>query len=344
MSKRKTELRAMFAASPDPASQNRPAAPQAKRPASGAVKAMGLTLGALAREADDAKRLRKSIEGSDRIVEVDPARIEASLVSDRLEDAYGSDEAFEALKASILESGQQVPVLVRAHPDAERAGEGWYQAAYGHRRIRAARDLGIPVKAIVRELDDNDLLVAQGKENGERLDLSFIERAMFAQAIIDGGFDRKTAQAALSVDKTEMSRMLQVASLVPLEIVRAIGPAPKVGRPRWGVLGEALSTRARRDKAMKLIQSEMFTAADTNARFQFMLNGLADREKKPVKTDSQPIKDGAGRVLGTLMSAKGRTKLEFSGHDHAAFAAFVAEHLADLAKSYTASEQESSDQ
>ncbi|MEO1749065.1 MAG: plasmid partitioning protein RepB [Pseudomonadota bacterium] len=344
MSKRKSELRAMFAATPDTDVHGQPAMPAAKRPSSGAVKAMGLTLGSLAREADEAKRLRKSLEGSDRIVELDPNHIEASLVADRLEDVDGRDEAFEALKASILESGQQVPVLVRSHPDVQRAGQGWYQAAYGHRRIRAARDLGLPVKAIVKVLDDNDLLIAQGKENGERLDLSFIERAMFAQAIISGGFDRKTAQAALSVDKTEMSRMLQVAALVPDNIVRAIGPAPKIGRPRWLALGELVKSKAQRDKAKRLIKSDMFSAIDSNGRFQFILNGLAENQATQSKSNSLPIKDGAGRVIGTLTSAKQRTKLEFSGHDHAAFAAFVAKHLADLASSYASGDQEITDQ
>lgn len=335
MGKRKSELRAMFAETPTADVEAPPTTPAPKRPASGAVKAMGLTLGSLAREADEAKRLRKSLEDSDRIIELDPNRIEASLVSDRLDDTYGRDDAFEALKASILESGQQVPILVRIHPDHAKAGQGWYQAAYGHRRIRATRDLGLPVKAIVRELDDNALLVAQGKENGERLDLSFIERAMFAQAIIDGGFDRKTAQLALSVDKTEMSRMLQVVKLVPADIVRAIGPAPKVGRPRWLALGELLGTASHRKTAAQLIKSDMFAAADSDQRFQFVHNGLSLSKNSETKQSIRQIKDKSGRVLGTLKAAKGNTRLEFTGHDHAAFAAFVARHLADLANSYS---------
>lgn len=60
---------------------------------------------------------------------------------------------------------------MRPHSDGVKAGEGFYQAAYGHRRLCAARELGIPVKAIVRVLDDHALVMAQGKENAERRNL-----------------------------------------------------------------------------------------------------------------------------------------------------------------------------
>src|SRR5690606_13212495 len=100
------------------------------------------------------------------------------------------------------------------------------------------------VRAVVRELGDDDLAVAQGKENAERRSLSFIERAFFAKALLDHGFERQTAQAALAVHKSEISRLLQVAEMVPLEIVEALGPAPKVGRPRWLALGELLKKDA----------------------------------------------------------------------------------------------------
>jgi ParB family transcriptional regulator, chromosome partitioning protein len=44
----------------------------------------------------------------------------------------------------------------------------------------ALRDLGQPVRALVRDFDDAALVMAQGQENGARRDLSFIEKANFA--------------------------------------------------------------------------------------------------------------------------------------------------------------------
>ena len=52
--------------------------------------------------------------------------------------------------------------------------EGFYQVAYGHRRVRATAILGIKVRAIVRDLTDAELVIAQGQENNARQDLSFI--------------------------------------------------------------------------------------------------------------------------------------------------------------------------
>jgi ParB family chromosome partitioning protein len=167
---------------------------------------MGLSLGALSDEIEEARRLRETIGVADQVAEIDPAKIERSPFSDRLSEGARMDETFAALKESIRERGQQVPVLVRVHPDPAKAGQGLFQTAYGHRRVLAARELGLPVRAIVKALSDDDLVIAQGKENAERRDLSFIERALFANALVEHGFDRATAMAALGVDKTEMSR------------------------------------------------------------------------------------------------------------------------------------------
>lgn len=344
MTKRKDQLRAMFENQPladakpreaDGQGADAPGPEAPKRATSGAVKAMGLALDSLSREAAEARHLREAVESGDVIVRLDPARIDASIISDRLDGGMEGDAAFDALKASMAEAGQQVPVLVRPHPDAAKAADGWYQAAYGHRRIRAARDLGIRVQAIVRTLDDTALLVAQGKENTERRDLSYIERVMFARSILGAGHSRETAQTALGVDKTEMSRMVQVGDSVPAHIIHAIGAAPKVGRPRWLALGGLLNREAAVVIANDVIASDAFRAARSDSRFVMLHDRLA-RRKKAAPAGTKSIKDGQGRVLATLSAGGASTRLEMSGGNHAAFAAFVAEHLPALAAQFAA--------
>lgn len=110
--------------------------------------------------------------------------IDASLIADRLADA-GDDH--NLLVASILEHGQQVPILVRPHPDRE----GRYQIAYGRRRLRALKELGQTVRAIVKPLSDEQLVVAQGQENSARTDLSFIEKALFAARLEEGDLNAR---------------------------------------------------------------------------------------------------------------------------------------------------------
>uniref|UniRef100_UPI001D0E2864 ParB/RepB/Spo0J family partition protein n=1 Tax=Klebsiella pneumoniae TaxID=573 RepID=UPI001D0E2864 len=77
-----------------------------------------------------------------------------------------------------------MPILVRPHPTID----GRYQVAYGHRRLVAVRQLGFKVKAVIRELSDDQLVVSQGQENNARTNLSYIERALFASRLEDRSF------------------------------------------------------------------------------------------------------------------------------------------------------------
>jgi ParB family transcriptional regulator, chromosome partitioning protein len=245
------------------------AAPAPKR-SSGAVRAMSLELQQLSEDAAAARALRETLAAGESVLELAPADIDASPVSDRIPVEH--DPAFEELKAAIADKGQQVPILVRPHP--EKAGR--YQVAYGRRRLRAALELGKVVKAIVRELSDRDLVIAQAQENGPRVDLSFIERALFAANLKAHRYDRDTIVTALGVDKPEVSRLLSVAETVTPELIFAIGPAPKIGRPRWLVLASSLGEPDARERVERAISTEEFKRLDSNARFNRVLSALTD--------------------------------------------------------------------
>ena len=80
------------------------------------------------------------------IREIDPGLIDDWGPKDRLDEftavnVEDDDEGFEALKNSIREGGQQVPILVRR----SKAAEGRFEAIYGRRRLKACRELGIKV-------------------------------------------------------------------------------------------------------------------------------------------------------------------------------------------------------
>lgn len=331
-------------ASPLPAPE--PAAAP-KRATSAAVKAMGLTLGSLSQEAQEAGRLREMLAAGERVVEIDPQLLERSPFLDRLSDGARNDEDFAALKASMAEHGQQVPVLVRPHPDPEKATRGLYQIAYGHRRAQAARELGLPVRAVVRTLDDAALALAQGKENAERRALSFIERAFFAKALLDHGFDRATAQVALSVHKSEMTRLLQVTENVPLDIVQAIGPAPKAGRPRWMELGELLAAD-RGGLAHDEIALRAFREADSDTRFQRLFDRLQASAKRRAAGGAtggatggaRRIADAQGRVLGEVAVAGKAARLTIPASAGSGFADFVADELPRLHAAFLAAQSE----
>ncbi|KQT87153.1 plasmid partitioning protein RepB [Aurantimonas sp. Leaf443] len=303
----------------------------AERATSGAVKAMGLALGSLRGGAEEARGLRETLARGEHVVEIDPALIEPAFVADRLSRAGAGDERFETLKASIAEGGQEVPVLVRPHPEAEKAKAGRYQAAYGHRRIAACAALGRPVRAVVRRLTDEELVLAQGKENSERRDLSFIERALFCRALLERGFERRTVEAALGVHKTEMTRLLQVAEMIPLHIAQAIGPAPRAGRPRWMALAELLKGEANIAKAQDEMGLSRFLNAPSDERFTRLFTRLSPRGADSPQGAPLTLPDGAR--LGTLRRSKKSATIELTATD---FADFVAAELPALHAAFEA--------
>lgn len=307
--------------------------PSVPRSASGAVKAMGLSLGDMSREIENARRLSESLVGAERIIELDPSLIDASFVEDRLTREDQDDPDFATLMESLSAHGQQVPILVRPHPDKS----GHYQAAYGHRRMRAAARLGLRVKTIVRDLSDTDLVLAQGKENSERRDLSFIERALFAYSLIERGFERATVQDALSLHKAEMTRFLQVSSLVPAEIIRAVGPAPKIGRPRWQALAEHLKDAGKVRQTNNIIGTDEFKTRGSDERFDFLLSSLTKKASDQKRDASvRRVNTGDGAVIAQLSIRGKHQRLDMIDNFAPGFSAFVAEALPGLLERFKA--------
>jgi len=210
---------------------------------------------------------------SQSLTELDPELIDAPLVADRLEEA---PEQFDDFARNIRENGQQVPILVRPHPSIE----GRYQIAYGRRRLRAVKAAGLLVKAAVRPLTDDEVILAQGQENSARQDLSFIERALYAAELEAGGFQRPLIMAALAVDKSGLSRLIAAAKQLPPDVIRAIGAAPKAGRDRWGELSIRLEKIGALEKVRELLSEDAVKALNSDDRFIQVFKAVMPRKAK----------------------------------------------------------------
>ncbi|SDF01927.1 chromosome partitioning protein, ParB family [Bradyrhizobium brasilense] len=318
MNKRRDQLKAMMTpivAPPTPTDDR----PMRSPVASGSLKAMGLSLKSLSDEADEARALRAQLASGAQVVELDPNLVDPSFIRDRLDDVDG--EEFEAFKVGLSEAGQQVPILVRPQSD----NPGRYQAAYGHRRIAALRALGRPVKAIVRDLSDEELIVAQGKENTDRKDLSFIERALFAARLEDRGFSRAALMAALSVQKGNLSTMISLVRDIPEELIVAIGPAPKIGRPRWELLASLLKQGD--PKWRDAISEPNFSLTPSDGRFERVLKALSRRPKKPA---TQIVKAGDGKQVASIQRAKDRIRLTIENRHAPDFGAYLVDQLPEI--------------
>ncbi len=301
------------------------------RVAAGSIRSMKESFSGIERENEV---LRETIAAGASVVEIDPALIEPAPYSERVIDDGGPE--FEQLKASMRVNGQEVPVLLRRHPTQE----GRYQTAFGHRRIRAARELGLNVRAVVRALSDTDLVIAQGIENSARQDLSFIERAVFALRLERAGHERSVIQEALTVDRAEVSKLIAVASEIPEDIVNAIGRAAKIRRPPWQALAARLSEPGALGRTRRLIKSATFGQADSDSRF---LQVLATAAQTDEGRASRPAKQAVVTANGAKIADaehKGRAlKLTFAQPLDEGFAAFVLDQIPALFDRYAAQEK-----
>lgn len=257
------------------------------------------------------------------LAEIDPFLIDAGGLQDRLES---DDHEDTALRQSIADYGQQVPVLVRPHPDQE----GRYQIVYGRRRVLALRDLGRPVKALVRQLDDRDLVIAQGQENTARRDLSFIEKANFARQMLAAGYDRKIVGDTLSMDKTLISRLISVADRVPEALIEVIGAAPSVGRDRWLALADAIEA-AEVETPELVSMINLGGGATSDARFDTALGyakGLLQKAKIPVA--AEVITSVEGVELADVTRKGGQLNIRFRKGRSKGFDDWLVASLAEL--------------
>lgn len=124
--------------------------------------------------------------------------------------AFGETEINE-LSDSIREKGVLQPVLLRPAPD--KLGE--YQLVAGERRWRAAQKAGLrSMPALVRDLDDLQVLEIAIVENVQRTDLNALEEAQGYRALMER-FGRTQEAVAQVVGKSRphVANALRLLSL-----------------------------------------------------------------------------------------------------------------------------------
>jgi ParB family chromosome partitioning protein len=271
------------------------------------------------------------------IIEIDPAIVDVSFVSDRMTD---DDEQYSELVEAIRARGQDTPILVRKHPTAE----GRYMVVFGHRRLRAAKELGRKVRAVVKTLEDLDHVIAQGQENSARANLSFIEKVVFAHHLGERGFGRETIQSALSVDYQTLSKMMTIPKSIPPEVIESIGAAKGIGRDRWLELRKLIDNPRNAAAAKQFIVNESFLSADSDGRFNSLFEALNKGGKVVRKSISKPVtKSWAPSDRSVSVTTKAGAKdytLSISKAEATSFGEWISGNLDSLFQAYRQSKQE----
>jgi len=275
---------------------------------------------------------------SNAVREISVDVIEENGPKDRLNF---TDADVVALAESIKAHGQQVPIMVR--PIADKPGH--YKIVYGRRRLRALRSLGIPAKALVRSLSDEEAILAQGQENTQRLDPSFIEKALFAAELATSGYKQVIILDALAVDKPMLSRMTKVARSIPKSVIEQIGSAHGIGRRRW----EELADQSRNEG----VDLEQITAAlqldaakNSDDRFSMISDAITQALKPKAAGKQAPsptisIKLSDGTALAEVKETSRALTFKLSKSDAPEFAQWMRNNAeAELTRLYEAWQSE----
>lgn len=271
----------------------------------------------------------KLMADGEAIISLDAGLIDRSFVSDRLAQ---DDEDYARLRDAISAHGQSTPILVRPHPDKP----GRYMIVYGHRRTRVAAELGRPVRAVIKNLEDIAHIVAQGQENSARANLAFIEKAMFAKKLLTMGQRKDTIKAALTIDDTLLSRMLSVADTVPASVIDAIGAARGVGRDRWEELKKLVMIPPKAQLAVDIVGSDEFAATAEPERFNFLLAQVKAGKRRRPATPSEPSHwSPPDKTVEASFKRSGKSfSLSLTSKNAADFGAYISAQLESLYEAF----------
>ena len=112
------------------------------------------------------------------------------------------------LETSLASSGLLQPITVRRRGDA-------YELIAGERRLRAAANIGwTEIAAIIRDLDDQTMLVLALVENLQRSNLNAVEEAQGYRRLIDDfKLTQQQVAEAVGKDRTTVTNLLRVLTL-----------------------------------------------------------------------------------------------------------------------------------
>ncbi|MEO5617330.1 MAG: ParB/RepB/Spo0J family partition protein [Candidatus Eisenbacteria bacterium] len=121
------------------------------------------------------------------------------------------DDALRELAASIKATGVLQPVLVR------RKGDGTYQLVAGERRLRAAAHAGlVEIPAVIRDVDDRQMMELALIENVQRENLNPIDEAHAYQALAEKvGLTHDQISERVGKQRVTVTNSLRLLTLPP---------------------------------------------------------------------------------------------------------------------------------
>lgn len=255
----------------------------------------------LAAEIDELKsEQERAVNDGIQIISISPANIDEGLISDRGAAGF-EDEDFHKLKASILDNGQDQPIVVRP------TDHGRYELISGRRRTEACRQLGLDVLSRVKRLDDRTAIAEQFRENALRSNPSPVELGSWFIRIMDR-FDLTQLDLVkiTGFTKSYVSELTMIGTM-PQEIRGAFGQDRDLTKVMALSLMKHWNQSSANQKAMLKSVPTAKEAESVSRKMEILLS--ADTRKSVAKSNLEEIVGRGGRKVGVIERVRGKPRI-----------------------------------
>jgi ParB family chromosome partitioning protein len=216
----------------------------------------------------------------------------------------------EQLADSIRRHGVVQPIVVR------KIAEGQFQLVAGERRLIASKKAGLDrIPAIVKDLDDREMLVVALVENVQREDLGAIERARAFKRLGDEqGFSHQAIAEASGLGRSTVSNALRLLELDPESLAALERGEITEGHAR-ALLAET-DLKSRRQLLARMINEKM-SVRTTEQEVKLATTPKQGKQKRKGSADARALERRLNEATGLKVrieehGAGGRVVITYS--------------------------------
>lgn len=265
-------------------------------------KALGRGLGALIQQTE----VQSASTSSETVINIPLSQIRTNKYQPRTEF---NQEKLNDLISSIKEKGVVQPVLVR------KSQSGGYELIAGERRLRAVTAAGSSsIPAIVKNVEDVDMLEISLIENIQREELNPIEEAhAFQKFITDFKFTQEKISRVIGKNYSTVSNTMRLLTL-PKKVQDHISKGEMTAGHARAVL--SLPTESDRLRLATLIVKKGFSVREAEAAAAKWSSGGPKRRKAGPDRNITEIENSLQQHFGTKVrifhgKKRGRIQIEY---------------------------------
>ncbi|MCF6777624.1 ParB/RepB/Spo0J family partition protein [Thiotrichales bacterium 19X7-9] len=221
------------------------------------------------------------------IIEIKPENCKRWQFADRSTFEFGD---INKLGLDIKNNGQVEPVIVRKSTDSNFK----YEVIAGSRRHRACLEAGIALKAIVKDISDQEAFFMQLREN-EKQPISDYSRGMHFKKLIDS--DKSSVAELAKLNQCSKDKIYDLLSFanVPSQIWEAVTNMSKVSCRSASVINALAKKGDNYISALIEIAEEIRKGAGCR-KIEKLVNEIVHGQQQTVNTKEIISKDGT--VIG----------------------------------------------